>query len=71
MLLFSFHDKRGQKRRGLHILLPYFFSRCEQYNLLLPLLRNCCSLVDPFVYWRFNKVFFESISLFWKHPNKL
>ena len=39
MLLFSFHDKRGQKRRGFHILVPYFFSRCEQYNLLLPLLK--------------------------------
>ena len=39
MLLFSFHDKRGQKRRGFHMLVPYFFSRCEQYNLLLPLLK--------------------------------
>ena len=45
----------------------FFFSRCEEYNLLLPLLRNGCSLIDPFVFWRFYKVLFESIALFWKY----
>ena len=28
----------------------FFFSRREEYNSLLPLLRNGCSLMHPFVY---------------------
>ena len=51
----------GQRRRGLY--------RCEEYNLLLPLLRNCSSLIDPFVFWRFHKVLFESILLRWIQIN--
>ena len=38
-------------------VLPTFFSCCEKYNLLLPLLRNGSSLIDPFVYWRFLQGF--------------
>ena len=54
-----------------HILLPSFFSRSKECNLLLPLLKNGCSLIDPLVYWRLYQVLFKSISLFWKYSNKL
>ena len=58
-------DKNAEGSRISHTGVSSFFSRCEQYDLLLPLLRNCCSLIDPFVQLRFFKVLFESISLFW------
>ena len=48
-IIFSIHDKlKGWRRtktpmtQEFHILVPSFFSRCEEYNLLLALLRNCC-----------------------------
>ena len=77
-VIISFHDKIGsmgkkqtQRTQVFHILAPFFFSRYEEYHLLLPLLRNGCSLIDPFVFWRLYKVLFESIPLFWKYFNKL
>ena len=60
---------KTQRTLAFHILVSSFFSWCEEYNLLLPLLRNCCSLIDPFVFWRFYKVLFESIPLFWIRIN--
>ena len=64
-------DKNAEDSSNSYTGTCFFFSRCEQYNFLLPLLRNCCSLIDPFVYWRFYKVLFESISLSWKYSYKL
>ena len=77
-IIFSFHDKIGsmgeekdQRTHAFHILEPSFFSWCEEYNLLLPLLRNGCAcfLIDPFVFWHFYKVLFGSIHLFWIRIN--
>ena len=73
-----FHNEIGtmkgwtktQGTQAFHILVPSFFSRCQEYNFL-PLLRNGCSLIDPFVFRHFYKVSFESIALFWKYSNKL
>ena len=69
--LFSFHDRKGQKRRGLkhftHWCLLSFLGVINKIYCL----RNYCSLIDPFVYWCFYKVLFESISLFWKYSNNL
>ena len=62
---------KTQRTQTFHILVASFFSWCEEYNLLLPLLRKACSLIYPFVFWRFYKVLFESIALFWKYSNKL
>ena len=43
---------KTQRTQVFHMLVPSFFSRCEEFNLLLPLLRNgcACSLIDPFVF---------------------
>ena len=60
-----------QRTQAFHILVPFFFSWCEKYNFVFPLLRNGCSLIKPFVFWRFYRVLFESIPLFWKYWNKL
>ena len=51
-----------QRPRGLkHFSYWYLlFFRCEEYNLLLFLLRKGCFLIDSFVFWRFYKVLFES-----------
>ena len=55
----SFHDKTGSNEedkepedpgKAFYTLIPSFPSRYEEYNLLLPVLRNVCSLTDPFVY---------------------
>ena len=67
----SWRRTKTKRTQAFHILVPSFFSRCEEYNFLLPLLRNSCSLIDPFVFWRFYKVLFESIPLFWKYSNNL
>ena len=74
MLLFSvfmikleaWGKTKTQRTQTFHILVPSFFSWCEEYNLLLPLLRKgcVCFLIDPFVFWRFYKALFESIHLF-------
>ena len=58
---------RTEAQRTQVFQMLVLFSRCEEYNLLLPLLRNGCSFIDPFVFWRFYKVLFESIALFWKY----
>ena len=50
---------KTQRTQAFHILVPSFFFRCEKYNLLLPLLRNSCSLIDPFVFWLFYKMLLE------------
>ena len=62
---------KTQRTQAFHILVLSFFSRSEECNLLLPLLRNgcACSLIDTFVFWRFYKVLFESILLFWFRIN--
>ena len=77
-IIFSFYGKIGSmeedkdpENSSISHTEPFFFSRCEEYNLLLPLLRNSCYLIDPFVFWRFYKVLFESTPLFWKYSNKL
>ena len=70
--IFSFHYKigsMGEDKDPEDSSISHtgtFFSRCEEYNLLLLLLRNgcACSLIDPSVLWRFCKVLFESIPLF-------
>ena len=62
---------KSKRTQVFHILVPSFFSRCEEYIFLLRLLRNSCSLIDPFVFWGFYKVLFESIPLFWKYSNTL
>ena len=62
--------ERTEAQRTQVFQMLVLFSRCEEYNLLLPLLRNGCSFIDPFVFWRFYKVLFESIALFWKYSNK-
>ena len=65
---------RREKVQGIeafHITVPFFLSRCKECHLLLPLLRNGCSLKDPFVYCRFHNVLFQPISLFRTHSNKL
>ena len=71
--IFSFHDKTGsmgenKDPENSHISHTgiFFFSLCEEYNLLLPLLRNGCSLIYQFVFWRSNKVVFESIPFFFE-----
>ena len=66
-IIFSFHDKivimEEEKDQTFHILAPSF-SQCEEYNFLLPLLGNSCSLIDPFVFWRFYKVFESILEIF-------
>ena len=44
--------RKTQRTQAFHILVPSFFSRCEEYNLLFPVLRNdcVCSLIDPHLY---------------------
>ena len=71
IILEAWGRKKTQRTQAFHILVPSCFSRCEEYNLLLPLLRNgcACSLIDPFVFWRFYKVLFESILLLWIQIN--
>ena len=77
-IIFSFHDKIGSigedkdpENSSISHTGTFLFSRCKKYNLLLPLLRNGRSLIYPFVFWRFYKMLFESIHLFWKYSNKL
>ena len=53
-----------QRTQAFRILVPSFFSQCEQCNLLLPLLRNCSSLIDPFVFWRSTKFYLNQFSYF-------
>ena len=67
----SWRRTKTKRTQAFHILVPSFFSRCEEYNFLLPLLRNSCSLIDPFVLWCFYKVLVESIPLFLKYSNNL
>ena len=69
----SMHGKRQRPREIKHFPYWYFFffSQYEEYNLLLPLLRNGCCLIDPFAFWRFYKVLHGSIAWFWKYSNKL
>ena len=61
---------RREKPGGLKYF-PYWylfsFISARENNLLLSLLRNGSSLIYPFVFWRFYKVLFESINLFWKY----
>ena len=71
-IIFKFHDKiesMGEDKDPEDSSFSYTgtfpFSRCEEYNLLLPLLKNGCFLIDPYVFWRFYKVLLESIPLFW------
>ena len=63
--LVAWGRRKIQRTQVFQMLVPSFFSRYEEYNLLLRLLRNgcTCSLVDPFVFWRYYKVLFESIPL--------
>ena len=55
-IIFSFHDKIGSMVEDINpeissiSLVTFFFSRCEEYNFLLPLLRNGFSLIEPFVF---------------------
>ena len=68
-IIFSFHDNIGSmgEEKDLedsNISRTGTFFQCEEYHLLLPLLRNGCFLIDPFVFWRFYKVLFKSIPLF-------
>ena len=65
---------RGEKPGGpKHFTCWYFISflRARENNLLLSLVKNGSSLIYPFAFWRFCKVIFESIALFWKYHNKL
>ena len=43
---------KTQRTQAFHILVRSFFSRCEEYNLLFPVLRNdcVCSLINPHLY---------------------
>ena len=73
-IIFSFYDKirsieekKDPEDSSISHTGIFFFFRCEEYNLLPPVLRNGCSLVDSFVFQRFYKALFESISLFWKY----
>ena len=67
----SWRSTKTMRTQAFHILVPSFSSQCEEYNFLLLLLRNSCALIDPFVFWRFYKVLFESVPLFWKYSNNL
>ena len=61
---------RGEKPGGLkHFTYWYLFSflSARENNLLLSLVRNGSSLIYLFVFWRFYKVLFESLVLFWKY----
>ena len=71
MTLEPWTREKVQGIEAFHIPVPLFLSLCKECHLLLPLLRNGCSLKDPFVYCRFHKVLFEPISLFSTHSNKL
>ena len=67
----AWEKTKTQRNQAFHILVLFFFSQCEEYNLLLLLLRNGCCLIDPFAFWRFYKVLHGSIAWFWKYSNKL
>ena len=60
----SIEEDKDAEDSSIHLVVPYFFFQCEKYDLLLPVLRNCCSLIDAFVYQLFCKVLFESKALF-------
>ena len=63
----SWRRTKVRRTQVFNILTPSFFCLCEEYNFLLPLLRNRCSLIDPFVFLRFCEVLLEAIPLFWKY----
>ena len=67
----AWEKTKTQRNQAFHILVLFFFSQCEEYNLLLLLMRNGCCLIDPFAFWRFYKVLHGSIAWFWKYSNKL
>ena len=76
--IFSFHDKIGimeedkdQENSSISYIGTFFLFSVQGIQFLLPLLTNSCSLIDPFVFWGFYKVLFESIPLFWKYSNNL
>ena len=63
---------RGEKSGGLkHFRYLYLFSflTARENNLLLSLLRNGSSLMYPFLFWRFYKMLFVSVVLFWRNYN--
>ena len=71
-IIFSSHEKIGSmgEEKNPEDLFLYFlisFLGARENNLLLSLLRNGSSLIYPFVSWRFYKLLFESIVLFWKY----
>ena len=77
-IIFSFRDKIGcmgkdkdPENSSISHTGTFFFSRCEEYNLSLPLMRNGCCLIDIFAFWHFYQVLYESIAWFWKYLNKL
>ena len=63
VIIFSFHDKigsmgedKGPEDSSISYTGTFFlFLGCEECDLLLPVLRNgcACSLIDPFLFWRF------------------
>ena len=77
-IIFSFHNKIGimeegkdQENSSISYIGTFFIFSVRGIQFLLPLLTNSCSLIDPFVFWGFYKVLFESIPLFWKYSNNL
>ena len=66
----NWRHRRKEKPGGLkHFTYWYliFFHCARENKLRLSLLRNGSPLIYPFVFWRFYKVIFESIVLFWKY----
>ena len=66
-IIFSLHGKIGSTEESkdpedpeetFYILVPSLFSQWKEDNLLLPVLRNVCFLIDLFVYQSFYKVLF-------------
>ena len=41
----SWRRTKTKRTQAFYKLVPSSFSRCEEYNFLLPLLRNSCSLI--------------------------
>ena len=47
----AWEKTKTQRTQAFHMLVLFFISRSEEYNLSLPLMRNGCCLIDIFAFW--------------------
>ena len=67
----AWERRKSRRTTAYHILVLIYFLGESENGLLLSLLKNGSFQIDPFVFWRFYKVLFESKLLLWTYQNKL